>query len=567
MGTTTSTSDPYCPIPPEAITELEGLLGRSLDGWDTCPPRYASPRPVVEGAWFDTAEVARLIRAIRQLPHTKDRWAGTPFDPEPWQIVWLIAPVFGWKYPDGRRIATELWDEVPRKNGKTSLASRLAILLLTADRQMGAEVYAAATTDAQARQVFAEAQTIIRKSTRLKGKLEVLASLIRVPATAGIFRVLSRIADAAHGLNVSGAVVDEVHLHKKRDLIDAIETGTGARSQPLVIYITTAGDDDPTTIYAEKHGYAIKIAEGTVVDPSVWVVIWAADPKAPPFAEDTFASANPNYPISPTKDYFEKKVLKASNTPSFVKTYLRLHLNIRSTTAEQAWDGAEAWPLGAQMVVPEKMHGTACWTGLVCATVADLSALAVVAKNPEGAGWWCRWRWFLPRASLPDLDRRTEGAATGWVADKRLVLTDAGDGMATDVPRLTAEIREIAKNHDFRELVFDPNGGWLVATPLLADFREDQMTAIYASNPGSALIDWERLLRSGEFNHGGDPIATWQVAHVRTRESSTKVTKIDRAGSAENVCGIAAAELAMRRALLAQEPGKSAYADRGLMTV
>lgn len=566
MATTISTCDP--PIPEDAIAELEGLLGRSLAGWDACPPRHVSPQPEVEGAWFDVKEVARLCRALRQLPHTKDKWAGTPFDPEPWQVVWLIAPVFGWKYPDGRRIATELWDEVPRKNGKSSLAARLAILLLTADRQMGAEVYAAATTDGQARMIFTEAQVIVRKSKRLAGKLDVLASLIRVPSTAGIFRVLSRTADAAHGLNVSGAVVDEVHVHKKRDLIDAIETGTGARSQPLIIYITTAGSDDPATIYAEKHGYALKITEGQVVDPSVWVTIWAADPKADPFAEATFASANPNFPISPTRDYFEKKALKASTTPSFVKTYLRLHLNIRSQTAEEAWDGAEAWPMGAGMVPSQKMAGQPVWTGLVCATASDLAALAIVAKNPEGEGWWCRWRWFLPRESLPDLERRTEGASAAWLKDKRLILTTAGDGRVTDVPRLTAEIREIAKAHDFMELVFDPNGGWLVATPLLEDFREDQITAIYASNPGSALLDWERLLRSNEFNHGGDPIAAWQVSHLRVKESATKVMKIDRAGSAENVCGIAAAELALRRALLTQEPGESAYSDgHGLMTV
>lgn len=549
------------PIPLEAIEELEQRLGRSLEGWDKCPPRHVSPQP--EDATFDIDEVVRVVRVLRKLKHTKDRWAGTPFEPEPWQIVWVIAPVFGWKDPEGFRVARKLWLEIPRKNGKSSLASRLAVFLLVADRQMGAEVYAAATAETQARQVFDEAKLVVQRASVLKGKVEVLASVIRAPRTAGIFRVLSRVGDTAHGLNVSGAVVDEVHLHKNKALIEAIETGTGARSQPLVVHITTAGDDDDTTVYARKHTYAVKVADGKVSDPSIWVTVFAADPKADPLSEETFASANPNYPISPTRRSFEDAVRVAREIPAELASYKRLHLNIRGTTGEQAWDGTDAWSTGLQLVTPDKVKGKPVWLGLVASSASDLTAVAVTSRNPQGTGWWCWWRWFCPEESLEFLDRRTEGQASVWASEGRIELTG---GNVIDVARHTEVIRELAKTYDMRELAFDPNGAVGVISPIVEEY-DDRVVPIYATNPASALLDWERLLRAGEFHHGGDPIATWQVAHLRVKESAAKIVKIDRKLSTENVLGIAAAELALRRALLAAEPRRSAYIDNDLMTV
>lgn len=549
------------PIPLEAIVELEETLGRSLEGWDRCPPRFVSEPP--EDAWFDGDEVTRVVRVLRKLKHTKDRWAGTPFEPEPWQIVWVIAPVFGWKDADGFRVARKLWLEIPRKNGKSSLASRLAVFLLVADRQMGAEVYAAATAESQARQVFDEAKLVVQKAPILKGKVEVLASVMRVPRTAGIFRVLSKVGDTAHGLNVSGAVVDEVHLHKNKALIEAIDTGTLARQQPLIVYITTAGDDDDTTVYAKKHTYAVKVADEKVSDPSLWVVVFAADPKADPLDEETFASANPNYPISPTKRAYEDAVRVAREIPSELASYKRLHLNIRGTTGDQAWDGADAWSTGLQSVTPDKVKGKPVWLGLVSSSASDLTAVAVVARNPEKPGWWCWWHWFCPKDSLELLDRRTEGMASVWAGENRLDLTE---GNVIDVARHTEVIRSIAKTYDMREMAFDPNGAVGIVSPIVEEF-DDRIVPIYSTNPASALLDWERLLRAGEFFHGGDPIATWQVAHLRVKESAAKIVKIDRKASTENVLGLAAAELALRRALIATEPAPSVYESRGMRSI
>lgn len=540
-----------CPIPPKAVAEIEERTGIPLKGWDRCPPRFVSARPSARGLVFDVDAVVRVLLALRDLPHTKGRqWGGTPFVAAPWQIVWIIAPVFGWKRRNGRRLIRELWYEVPRKAGKSSLAARLALILLAADDEWGAEVYAAATTTQQARQVGDDAAMVVRASPVLSGVLQVQKDLIKAPNTGGIFRVLSRIADAAHGLNVSGGVIDEVHVHKSRDLIDAIETGTAAREDPLLIYITTAGDDDETTIYAEKHNYAVKLTKGEAHNEGIWVVIWAAADDADPLDEATWAACNPNFPASPTLQYLQEKADKARTEPSFMPTFKRLHLNIRGTAAAAAWPGAEAWPRGAGMVLEDKLKGKPALGGLVAASASDLSAVCWVFKNPEGPGRWFLWRWFIPAGGMDDLDRRTDGVASSvWVKQGMLRVTE-GDVLdhAAHIDQITRD----AKTFDVSELGYDPNGSIGIVSPLMEANVLD-CVPFYATSPGSSLLDWERLLRSGDANHGGDAIAAWQVHHLRVKDAATGVLKIDRRASTDNVFGIAAGEIALRLALMEVE--------------
>jgi len=542
------------PFPPEAIAELEERLGRSLQGWEITEPAYHSPSPGddVEGAWFDVAAVVKVVEQLRDMPHTIGRWGGTPFEPATWQIVWILAPVFGWKKADGYRIVTEAWLEVGRKNGKTSLSARLGLILLAGDGEYGAEVYSAAGSKDQAGFLFAPARSVAETSPALKGRLEVLAHLIRAPRTGGIFRVLSKAGELAHGASPHGGLIDEIHIHKDRGLIDAIDSGTGARAQPLIFYTTTANDGDDQTIYGELHGRAVRLAKGEATDQSTYVVIWCADAADDPFAEATIRKANPNYPESPTREYIERKIRKAQDTPTWLPIYKRLHLNVRTAEAAEAWKGSEVWSEGSRLlVVDDQMKGHRAWGGLVCASSTDLAALAWVIQ--DGDTYLQRWRWFLPEGALDDLDRRTAGAASVWAKD-RITLTE-GDVIDTDavIDRIEADCRWL----DAKKLAYDPNGTIGIITKIVESNAVD-VIPVYPTNPASALLDWERLLISGKIGHGGDPIAAWEVGHVRVKPAATGVVKINRRDSTENVFGIAAAEIALRMALMEQErkPGR-----------
>jgi len=536
------------PIPPAALEELTRRLGKPLDGWDKCPPRWVCPHPDVPGAWFDAEAVGHVVDRLREMPHTAGRWGGTPFDPEPWQIVWVLGPVFGWKYPNGLRIVRELWMEVPRKAGKTSLASRLALVLLAADREWGAEVYAAAGSRDQAGFVFEPAKTVVQKSKALKGNLEVLTRLIRAPRTGGVFRVLSKAGDLAYGANVHAGVIDEIHVHRTRDLIDAISTGTAAREQPLVIFITTADDGDETSIYAEKHGYAIDLAEGRHVDPSVYGVIWAASREDDPFAEETWRKANPNYPISPTPEFLQTEARKAQARPSSLPKFLRLHLNVRMADEGSRVDWG--WTEAAGMVVEDKLKGKTCWGGLVTRTAQDLTAIAWTFRSPEVPDeTWTLWRYFMPEERFASLLERTGGAAESWKREGRIRFTE---GNVIDVAAHLAQIRVDAARFDVAELAYDPNGAIGIISALIED-DAFPVVPIYANTPGSALVDWEGQVRAGRYRHGSNPVMVWEMSNMVLRTSAGGVSKIDPKASHDVVPGAVAAEMALRRALLAQD--------------
>lgn len=542
------------PFPRKALKELEKRLGRDLKGWEDKAPRFHCPSPGdgVEGAWFDIDAVVRVVQQLRAMPHTKGRWRGTPFEPEAWQIVWILAPVFGWKNEHGHRIVTSLWIEVARKNGKTTLSARLGLLLLAGDGELGAEVYSAAGSKEQAGFLFEPARAVAETAPALKGSLQVLASLIRAPKTGGIFRVLSKAGELAHGASPSGGLIDEIHVHKSRDLIDAIESGTGAREQPLLVYTTTANDGDDTTIYGELHGRMKKLCAGDILDPTTYAVIWAADPQADPFSEEAIADANPNYPISPTRAAIERAKVKARDTPTWLPTYKRLHLNVRATSAAEAWKGAEFWERGStQSIAEDQAKGAKAWGGLVIASATDIGAIAWCIENPKGKGYWQRWRWFIPDESLDSLNRRTEGMAETWIAQGWIKVTEGGQ---VDLDTYTEQIRQDCRRFDVQKLAYDPNGSIGVISKLVEDDVVD-VIPYYPSNPSSALIDWERLLHAGEIAHGGDPVAAWQVPNLRVKDAATGVTKINRRESTDNVFGLAAAEMALRLAVMEIDEG------------
>lgn len=544
------------PIPRPAIAQLEKLLGRSLEGWDVCPPRHSSPSPGlgVEGAWFDVEEAARTVRQLRDMPHTAGRrWAGHPFEADPWQVVWIIAPVFGWKGPDGTRIVREVWDEIPRKNGKTTLSARLGIKLLAGDGELGAEVYAAAGSRDQAGFMLKPAKDVATRSPRLRRRLQVLTSLIRHPSSGSFFRVLSKAGDLAHGANVHGGLIDEIHVHKDRGLIDAIESGTGARDQPLIIYTTTADEGDDNTIYGELHKRALGLATGDLVDPSTYVVIWCADRDADPFDEATIRAANPGYPNAPTADFIARKILKAQQTPSYLPTFKRLYLNIRAAEVGRRpeWD----WADSAGMVDEAKLKGRPCWGGLVTRSAQDLTALCWTFRSPDKDDeWWAVWRHFLPEDRFRSLLERTNQGAEVWRNEGRLILTE---GNVIDVGRHLAQIREDAKRFDVRQLAYDPNGAIGIVSHL-AEADEMKTIPIYANTPSTAMADWEGLVRARKYVHGMNPVMAWQMqSNLMLKETTGGVTKIDPKASHDVVPGVVAAEMALRRALLdvEGEPG------------
>ena len=293
--------DDALPIARWGDAALEQVCRTGIPGYD--PWSTAGP-----GHRFEVALARRAIAFFHDmLVFVEGERAGEPFDLEPWQAA-IVGNLFGWV--DGRtglRRYREALVFVARKNGKTSLAAGLALYLLLCDGEPGGQVYSAAAEQSQAALIFRHAMQMVAKRPELAARTRVYRAFksIEVGETGSIFRALTADAQTKHGLSVHGAVIDELHAHPTRDLVDVLQTGTGSRRQPLTVHITTS-DYERISICNEKHEYAKKVRDGALADASFLPVIYEASIEDPWDDPRTWLKANPNLGVSVKEDYLER---------------------------------------------------------------------------------------------------------------------------------------------------------------------------------------------------------------------------------------------------------------------
>jgi phage terminase large subunit-like protein len=270
------------------------------------------------------------------LTHSKGRqFAGKPFLLTKWQKP-IVRSLFGTLTPEGLRQYRTALVELPRKNGKTQLAAAIALYLLIADGEPGAEIYSAASDKEQARLVYGEAKRMIESSPllapgsakRLRGapQVQIYRDAIVVPETQSVYRVLSSEGLTKHGLNPHGVVFDELHAIKNREIWDVLTTGQGTRDQPLTVAITTAGYDRTSVCY-ELHEYARKVRAGIVQDPSFFSVYYGAPDDADWRDPGVWKAANPALGDFLNEEYLNVEFRQASELPARQNAFRQLYLN------------------------------------------------------------------------------------------------------------------------------------------------------------------------------------------------------------------------------------------------
>lgn len=544
----------------------EGLVEPSpwLSEWGH-RPHITTPLPYrVPGLWFDRQAVERVLKFFAMLRQLIGRHAGHAFVLQDWQVRYLIAPVFGLKHPDGRRVIRTVWFEIPRKNGKSTLCSGLALYLFAADREPGAEVYAAAGDRDQANIVFRAAANMARECkplARKLGKRGIQKKILEHPQTHAIFRALSSEGLRSHGLNVHGGVIDEVHVHRNPDVIDALETGVGAREQPLIVFITTADDGAGDTIYNTKREDVENLAAGHSVDPTTFGVVFGVDDSAEDFdafTEETLKRANPGYGVTVMSDYLTAKAAEAERSPAQLNRYLRLHLNVR-TKQTVRWIPLEVWDAGGGLVDVEALAGRTCYAGLDLSSTSDLTSLVLwfpPEENPDDGEHVLLPFFWLPEDNLQDVQRRTKVPLDQWAKTAGPIgpLLRLTEGNVVDY----RAVREFAlgtlgERFDVKALGYDR---WN-ATETVLELRDagvhvEPVGQGYAgmSPPAKEL---ERLLLAGRVNHGGHPLMRWMADCVEIRQDDSeniKPVKPNRASSAKRIDGFPASLNALSQHLL-----------------
>lgn len=578
MATTTrSTPESLLPVPREALLEL-GLTDDQIEeALERRPLVVACQAQNHEGAWFSVEHVRKKLRALGEFKHTKGRWAGVNLrlgeGLDPWQVVWIFAPIFGWVWHDPEidtvvRVIRTAWVEVPRKNGKSTIASGLSGVLLLADGEAGAEVYNAAGSTAQAGRVFDDAKRMLQTSELARKRIEPLAEVVRAPATGGILRVLSRVAETAHGLNVSGAVIDEVHtLRLRRALVEALETGTGSRDQPLILFITTADEAEEGTIYDEKHTRVWNIANNIVEAPREYGVIWAAKKKDDPFVESTWRKANPGLGKSPTLAYMRGEAEKARTTPTYLPTFLRLSLNLRTRDTIR-WLDIKKWDKLNGEVQRSALKGRMAWGGLDLSAVSDFTAWVTwVQSNRPGAEYDLLARFWLPEERADELERQLLVPIRSW-AERGFITLTPGD--VIDYAAIKSAVIGDCNLFDMQRVSYDR----MFAGQMVQEIEEEVETPIVSvaqtfMGLSPACKEMDRMIGAKTFRHGGNPVLRWMAANVEVKNDGNdniRPVKPDRRQSSYRIDGIQAAVTALDGIVRAPEVKKGLTRVTGRVT-
>lgn len=551
--------------------------------WPDCPPKIKTPEPSwVPDAAFSFARVDRVMDSFSRLRHTQGPLAGQPLIPDPWQVAYWIAPIFGWVKPGGgwdgyARIIRNATMDVPRKAGKTTLCGGVAMYLTAADKEAGAQVVAAATTKDQAGFTFGPIKTLAEKAPALRGHVKPFKERITHPKSGSYFQVISSAADAQHGANLHGGVIDEIHVHKKNDLIEAIETGTGSREQPLIVKITTADEGKPNSPYALNRSYIEKLARRVFRDQTVYGVVFAADDDDDPFLEETWQKANPGYGVSPKADYLRSEAQKAKNNPVLLARFKRLHLGIRTRQTTNFIETKD-WRLNSGGMIDEKdLEGRYCYGGLDLGSVSDLTAVCYLFpyEKDRGPGYDAIWRFWTPEENLDSLDERTAGqASAAWVKQGWLTITP---GNVTDYEWVKAQIREDAARFNIHSIGFDRWNSSQLVTDLMEDGLDMVKVGQGYMTMSPALKEVQRLVKMGaagrpadrvpRLRNGGNPVARWCVDNLAVDMDPAGNVKPSKGNSGDKIDGVSALCDAMFEAISNRAARISDYEENDLRVV
>lgn len=467
---------------------------------------------------------SRACRFIELLPHIKGEWARPDYVDgkltwkkirlEDWQ-VFVELQLFGWVHHETRlRRFRRAYEEVARKNAKSTRAAGRLLYLLTGDREPGAHVYSAATTGEQAREVFDVMRNMALRSPDLclHFGLEVGKHDLTAPGAASSAKPLNAEGSTLDGLNVHAAAIDELHAHKTRAVYDVIDSATGARSQPLISMITTAGSNRAGICY-EQRTYSVKVLEGVHQDETWFGIIFTLDADDDWRDRAVWRKANPNLGVSVKLDDMEAACRKAEGTPSAVANFLTKRLNVW-VNADAAWMDMQAWDACENKALRiEDLAHLRCFIPLDLASKVDIAAAPLLFHDPKADRYYLisRGRFWLPERAI---ENGGNSQYDGWVRAGWLVATP---GEVTDYDLIEDQLRADARAlQDLREIPFDPFQATQLSSHMLAEglpMVEMRPTVLAMSEPMKQL---EALVLQGpdKFQHDGSPAMTWMVSNV-----------------------------------------------------
>jgi phage terminase large subunit-like protein len=485
----------------------------------------------------------KAVRLINQLPHTKGPFAGQPFTLRPWQEQ-IIRKLFKTKRGGLRQYRTCLL-MLPRKNGKSELCAALAIYFLLFDGEQGGEIYSAAADKDQAALVFNVAAAMIRAEPELEAKVEIVDSQKRIVhrKSGSFYRAISAEAYSKHGFNASVVIYDELHAAPDRELWDVLATSQGARAQPLMMAITTAGYDR-TSILWELYSHAKRVAAQPKLDPTFLPILYEAPMDADWTDEKVWQACNPA--LGDFRSLEDMRIMfeRAKLIPAQENTFRRLYLN-QWTLAHTAYFQRDKWD-ACQTASESDLLGAPCYGGLDLGQSDDFTAWVRIWLLPDGRiGVRCRF--WLPEAALHKWPERP------YLAWRQAGLLDVTEGDTTDLDLVEAVVLKDCQTSNVREVAYDK--------------RFAQQLALHLQGAGVTMVDTPQgfqlteairkvseWVTTGRLCHQRHAVLGWMADNTVVATGRAGDVRLDKQHAKEKIDGIAALVMAASRAIV-QTPG------------
>jgi phage terminase large subunit-like protein len=492
---------------------------------------------------FDSEAADAACNFIECLRHVSGPLAGERFLLAPWQRQHTRS-LFGWKRKDnGKRRFQVAYIEVPRKNGKTTWAAAIALYMTFADGEQGGQVYSAAKDLEQACLCYDTALAMVEDHPFLSqvAKIRKMPKSINDPTTRTKYKPLAGKSIPGTGFSPSGIIFDELHEQSDRLLWDKLQSGRGARSQPLTVALTTAGFDRSSVCWT-LHQKARDIIDGKAQDDKFYPVIYAADEDDDWTDPDVWRKANPNFGTSMRDDYLFDEFETTKTEPDYVNTFRRWYLN-QWTGQDKQWISLHEWDDGAEDErLWDEFAGRPCWCGLDLSNVRDATAFVMVFHDHRFEPVDGRRRYvalptiWTPRTPGTKRDAQDTRQLQNW-ALKGSVRTDAGE-KDISMDSMEEHICTLREKYDIEEIAFDPyHARGLVESLENRGFA----MAKFAQTPANytqGCKELEVLIGRGDLRHDGNECMRWMVGNAAKREDSSGNIKPDKGASGDKIDGL-----------------------------
>lgn len=507
--------------------------------------------------YFDWKAVKKFVAFSSSLKHFKGEFAGRPIDLEPWQIF-IVANVFGWKKKaTGKRRYTYADVFVPRKNGKTTFAAVLALYCMMLDGESGAEVYAAAVDREQARICFEASKELISVSMFSRLVKTYTSSLV-YQKTASSYKPLSKETKNKDGLNPSCAVCDERHAWQTNEIYEVLKTGIGARSQPLIFSISTAGNDTSLPYFSDIK-FLKEVMLGIKEKDNHFIMLYTPDDEDAWDDPMTWHKVNPNYGISLSPTYMENEYLEAKQKGGTVlAAFCTKNLN-KWVDAPTVWISDDTVKENNHDLDESQLLGEECYVGIDIASKTDLTCASFYFPRHKAF----KYLYIIPEAKVIELEDRVDyrrWAEQGWVT--------VAPGKVIDEEWYLERLKIELDKYDIKCIAYDPWGMWNMIqkfgryTEVLLEY---QQSIRYMSVPTKWL---ESSVLKAELNFMHHPILRWNMQNVVIYTDPNANIKLDKARSRNKIDGVVATVNAIG-GWLNKTTGDTGeiYASHGLRTV